>query len=117
MCVETTDELLARVASGECDLAPGVVSTPEAALTSGVALSAGFYRTSLRPLVRVSGSGSGAAWSSSWKFMDALSWEVWLALVLTSLGVGALIWATEVSTQYAAASPSALQATCWDALG
>ena len=82
----------------------------------GVVLTSGAYRTSLRALVRVASAGGGA-WSSSWRFMDALSWEVWVALVVTSLGVGALIWAAEVATQNARAAPAALQATCWDALG
>ena len=136
-CVETTEQLLALVGAGKCDLAPGVVALPAAAAAPNVALSLGAYRFGLRALVRVAtrtgsssgsisggggsggggGGGGGSRWSSLWRFTAALSLEVWVALILTSVGVGALIWVAEVATQNARAEPAALQALAWDALG
>ncbi|GAB4818107.1 hypothetical protein N2152v2_005153 [Parachlorella kessleri] len=86
---EVKDHLAA--ADGICDIGMAGIGLNIENIDRGLRFSLPTLRGGYKIMIVVQQAGSGA-----WAFLDAFSWQLWLAIVLTALGVG-LVTAAMIS--------------------
>lgn len=105
-----------KTGNGVCDVAAGGVDISEDRLAVGVAFSFPTLRGGYKIMVQAEETST-----DYWLFFAAFSWELWVAIVGTSIAVGVIVFAAErwawIRRPRTKPQFPGLQERVWQALG
>jgi ABC-type amino acid transport substrate-binding protein len=114
-CMGWTEMMDALVnGTWECDIAPAGMAPEYSLMEEGVLFSDHTLQSGVTILLA---SNQDQASRDIWYFFSAMTWEVWVALLVTSFVAGAIVWLMEVGSKTLNAETRYLTNVVWDTVG
>ena len=99
--------------SGACDIAPSGIGPDTETMELGVQYSDPSIFAGFAVMMRPQETSS----RNIWYFFSAMSWEVWVALILSAFVAGSVVWLMELGSQTITSDTRYLSSVVWDTVG
>ena len=111
-CLSWGDMMLG-LENGTCDIAPSGMAPLTERMERGLKFSDHTLQSGIAVMVLADDSST----RNIWYFFSAMSWEVWVAILLTGFVAGVIVWLMEVGSKTLNRETRYLNNVLWDSVG